>query len=76
MKDPNIPWKISGANLITETGVDCLRRETLELQGKYMGNRKEVLSGDDEPAIDIMERKFMATVLELWTSWMSHLTIW
>ena len=35
----------------------------------------EVLFGDDEPAIEIMDQHLMATVLDLCTSRMDHLTI-
>ena len=35
----------------------------------------EVLFGDDDPAIDIMERQSMDTVLDLCTARMAQLTI-
>ena len=40
-----------------------------------MGNKMEVLFGDDEPEIEIMDRKLTATVLDLRTSGMAHLKI-
>ena len=40
-----------------------------------MGKKMEVLFGDDEPAIEIMDRTLMATVLDLRTSRMYHLKI-
>ena len=40
-----------------------------------MGNNMEVLFGDDEPYIDIMELYLMATVLDLRTARMDRLKI-
>ena len=40
-----------------------------------MEGNVEVLFGDDDPAIDIMERQSMDTVLDLCTARMAHLTI-
>ena len=40
-----------------------------------MGNKMEVLFGGEEPAIDIMDQQLMATVLDLRTARMVHLTI-
>ena len=70
-----MPRKSSGVDMISATGAECLRRATLEFQRRFMGNKTEVLfDADDEPAIEIMDRQLMATVLDLRTARMSHLT--
>ena len=74
-KDPNIPWKISDVDLINTTGAELLRRATIEFQRRFMGNKREFLFGDYDPAIDIMDRTLMATVLDLCNAHMTHLTI-
>ena len=40
-----------------------------------MGNNTEVLFGDDDQAIDIMDQQLIAKVLDLRTSHMAHLKI-
>ena len=40
-----------------------------------MGNNMEVLFGDDETSIEIMDRQFMATVIDLRIARMARLTI-
>ena len=74
-KDTNMTWKISFIDFITATGAEFLRRATLEFQSCFMGNYMELLFGDDEPVIEIMDQHFMATVLDLCTARMAHLTI-
>ena len=74
-KDPNMPKNISDIYLINTTGEECLRRENLKLKLSFMGNKMGVFFGDDDPAIEIMDRKLMATVLNLHTARMDHLEI-
>ena len=40
-----------------------------------MGNKMEVLFGNDETSIEIMVQQFMATVMDLRTARMAHLKI-
>ena len=54
-KDPNMSWNISYVDLIIVTGVQCLRRGTLEFQHHFMGKNMEVLFGDDESSFKIMD---------------------
>ena len=56
MKYPNMPRKISDVDFITATREEWIRRATLELQHHFMGNNMEVLFGDDETSIEIMDR--------------------
>ena len=54
-KDPNMTRKISDIYLIIATGAECLSRATLEFYHFFMGNKIEVIFGDDKLALDIME---------------------
>ena len=40
-----------------------------------MGNKMEVLFGDDEQVIEIMDWHLMATVMDLRTAHLDHMTI-
>ena len=74
-KDPNIPQKVSGVDLITATGEDYLRRATIEFQSQLMVNNMELLFVNDGLAIDILDLQLIDKVMDLHTSHMLHLTI-
>ena len=74
-KDPNMTRKISDVCLITPTGEECLSKATHGFQICFVGNNIEVLFGDDDHTIDIMDQQLMAIVLDLCIARMNRLTI-